>query len=294
LIARKIGEVPVLRWNLQAMLDDMDRSEVSTSILSITWPGVNLGEIAEARSLARACNEYAAKLMSDHPGRFGSFAAMPMPDVDATLREIEYSLDVLKADGICFLTSFYDEGVDRWLGDPRYAPILAELNRRKAVVYTHPTAANCCKNLLPYFNPSVVEFTADTTRTIASIVFSGSAARYPDIRWIFSHGGGTMPFIVERFTRAPLLNPKLKEAIPNGVEAELRKFYYDVAQAAHPTAMAAMRQLIPMSQVLYGTDYPFRLNGDYVKALAEHGFSAAELAAINRGNALRLLPRLAG
>ena len=276
---KKLGEPPTFGWTVERSLADMDSAGVATSILSITTPGVYIGDNAESRQIARACNEYAAKLTGDHPGRFGSFAAVPLPDVDGSLREIEYALDTLKADGVCLMTS---AGNNQWLGDAAFAPVMQELNRRRAVVYTHPTIANCCRNLIAEVPGSAIEFATDTTRTIASILFTGTAVRFPDIRWIFSHAGGTMPFITERFTRLPNANPKAAANVPNGVLPELRKFHYDIAQAAHPMALSALLKLIPVSQVMYGTDYPFRTSIDHVKGLLEHGFSAADLAAIDR------------
>jgi predicted TIM-barrel fold metal-dependent hydrolase len=216
------------------------------------------------------------------------FAVMPMPYVDATLEEIAYTLDTLKADGIGLLTSYGD----KWLGHPVFAPVLDELNRRRAVVYTHPTTANCCGNLIPDVPESIVEWGTDTTRTIASLVFSGTAARCRDVKIILSHGGGTMPFLTERFVRLPLINKSLAPRVPNGVEHELRRFYYDTAQAAHQFALASLLKLVPVSQVVFGTDFPYRTAADHVKGLTEYGFSASDLQAIDRGNALRLLPRL--
>jgi len=160
------------------------------------------------------------------------------------------------------------------------------------VAYTHPTAPNCCRSLVPDIPPAVVEYGTDTTRTIASVVFSGTAARFPDIRWIFSHAGGTMPFLTERFTRLPLQNKSLESRVPNGVAYELRKFNYDVAQAAHPMALSSLLKLVPLSQVVFGTDFPFRASADHVKGLTDYGFSASDLRAIDRDNALKLLPRL--
>src|SRR5262249_26471731 len=230
------------------------------------------GDSAAARRLARECNEYAAKLAADHPGRFGVFAAMPMPDVDGSLREIAYALDTLKADGVGLFTSYGD----RWLGDPAFTPLMEELNRRKAVCYTHPTTANCCHNVLPGVPAPIIEYGTDTTRTIASLVFSGTATRFPDIRFIFSHAGGTMPFLTERFVRLPLANKEIAARLPNGVLPELRRFHYDVAQAANPMALASLLQLVPVSQVLFGTDFPFRTSIDHVRGLAGYGFSAGD------------------
>src|SRR6266852_5916224 len=127
-------------WTPAKSIEDMDRGGVAASVVSITNPGLWFGDATVTRRLARACNEYGAKLVQEHPTRFGLFAAMPLPDVDATLKEIAHAYDTLKADGIGLFTSYGDT----WLGNPAYRPVMEELNRRKAVVHVHPTAANCC------------------------------------------------------------------------------------------------------------------------------------------------------
>jgi predicted TIM-barrel fold metal-dependent hydrolase len=280
----------VKNWTLAKTLDDMDKAGVSTSILSVTTPQVSLATPAQARSLARESNEYAAQLGSTHPGRFGSFAMLPMQDTDGALREIEYALDVLKADGIALLTSYGD----KWLGHRDYAPVMDELNRRKAVLYTHPTSANCCNDLLPNVPPSVVEFGTDTTRTIVDIVFSGTAARCPDTKFIFSHAGGTLPFLTERLIKMPVIDKSLLPRVPRGVLFELQRFYYDTAWAANPMALASLTKLVGTPQILFGSDYPYRAGEDNVKGLIDYGFAASDLRAIGRENALRLLPGIRG
>ena len=285
----KINQAPpiVKNWSVAKTLDDMDKAGVATSILSVTTPQVSFTDAANARRIARESNEWVAKLGQDNPGRFGSFAMLPMQDTDSALRELAYALDVLKADGIGLLTSYGD----KWLGHPSFAPVMDELNRRKAVLYTHPTLANCCRNLLPDVQPTVIEYGTDTTRTITDIVFSGTAARCPDLRFIFSHAGGTLPFLTERLVKAPVIEPRLAARVPKGVMYELKRFYYDTAWAAHPMALSSLTKLVDVSQILFGSDYPYRTGADNVKGLAEYGFSAADLQAIGRDNALRLLPR---
>ncbi len=279
---------PVRDWTPEKSIADMDKAGVATALTSITTPAMRFLNDADARKVARECNEYTAKLVADSKGRFGMFAVMPMPYVDATLREIAYALDTLKADGISLLTSYGD----KWLGDAALAPVMDELNRRLAVVFTHPTTANCCANLIPDVPESIVEWGTDTTRTIASLVFSGTAARCRDLKLIFSHGGGTMPFLTERFVRLPLINKNLAARVPNGVEQELQRFYYDTAQAAHPMALASLTKLVPASQIVFGSDFPYRTAADHVKGLMAFGFSASDLAAVDRENAVRLIPRL--
>jgi predicted TIM-barrel fold metal-dependent hydrolase len=162
------------------------------------------------------------------------------------------------------------------------------------LVYTHPTAANCCANLVPTQPAVMIEFGTDTTRTIADIIFSGNARRFPDIRWIFSHAGGTMPFLIERFVRHPLLVPKAKETVPDGTLTELKRFFYDTAQTSNRGSMSALAAIIPPSQIVFGTDFPYRTGSDHVKGLREAGvFTDEQIAAIERGNASKLVPRLA-
>jgi predicted TIM-barrel fold metal-dependent hydrolase len=286
----KVNQAPpiVRNWSVAKTLDDMGKAGVGTAILSVTTPQVSFADTDNARRIARESNEWVARLGKDNPGRFGSFAMLPMQDTDSALREIEYALDVLKADGIGLLTSYGD----KWLGHPSFAPVMDELNRRKAVLYTHPTAANCCRNILtPDIPPTVVEYGTDTTRTITDIVFSGTAARCPDLRFIFSHAGGTLPFLTERLIKVPVLDPKLSSRVPKGVLHELKRFYYDTAWSAHPGALASLTKLVDVSQILLGSDYPYRTGEDNVKGLLDYGFSAADLQAIWRDNAVRLLPR---
>lgn len=275
-------------WTVEHSIEQMDQSGVATSILSISNPGIWFGDSAKARKLARDNNEYGAMLVSSYPGRFGFFAALPLPDVEGSLIEIAYALDVLKADGIGLYTSYGE----KWLGNAAFEPIFAELNRRKALVYTHPTTADCCRNIQPAVSPNVVEYQTDTTRAIAELLASGTVSRYPDIRIIFSHAGGTMPFLIERFI-GWARSPQIAKNLPNGLQYELDRFYYDTAQTSNVVAMGALTKVVPDSQILFGTDYPFRTVVEHVKSLRECGvFDDKRLRAVGRTNALALLPRI--
>jgi len=279
------------RWTPEQSIEDMDRGGVAAAGVSITNPGIWFGDKGQTARLARACNDYGARLVQDHPGRFGLFAALPLPDVDATLREIAYAYDSLHTDGVGLLTSYGDA----WLGNPAYRPVMEELNRRKAVVSVHPTAANCCRNLdyAPGVGPGSIEYGTDTTRAIIGVAFSGDAVRYPDIRFIWSHGGGSVPFLAGRIEGA---SGSAKEALPNGFTSELKKFYYDLAGAANKGVIASLLQLVPATQIVFGTDFPpGGTSAAVARTLTEIGmFSEADLRAINRDNAVRLLPRLNG
>lgn len=274
-------------WSPARSLEDMDAAGVALAITSITTPGVAFGGDELARRLARECNEYGARLKADHKGRFGNFAILPWPNADASLREIEYSLDTLNAEGIGMLTNYGD----KWFGDPYFAPVFAELNRRKAVVYTHPTSANCCRNALAGIPDTAIEYGTDTSRAIVRTVFSGTSQKYPDIRFIFSHAGGTMPFLIERLTSLAK-TPQYAAQFPKGFSAEAGRFFYDTAQASNPAAMSALKKVVPMTQIVFGTDYPFRTSAEHVKNLKDCGiFSAAEIQTIERDNPKRLLTK---
>jgi len=274
-------------WTLDQRLMDMERNGVATVLCSIAPQGDPFADPSKVVQLARECNEYFARLAMDHPGRIGVFASAPLPNVDAALREIDYAFGTLKADGIALFTSYGD----KWLGDPAFNPIFEELNRRKAVLFTHPNTANCCRNLLPNIGDGTIEWGTDTTRAITNLLFSGTAARCPDVRMIFSHGGGTMPYLVERFT-ALAKSPKFASQFPAGFAAEASKFYYDTAWTTNPEAMSALSKLVPISQILFGTDFPYLTAADQIKDLKECGvYSAADLEKIENENALPLLPR---
>jgi len=272
-------------------VEDLDRVGIATAMLSITAPGVWFGDAQEARRLAREMNEYAAaKLVGDHKGRFGLFAVLPLPDVEGSLTEIEYAFDTLKADGVGVLTSYGSA----WLGDPSFAPVLTELNRRKAIVYTHPTDAACCQGLLPRVPNQMLEYPMDTTRTIASLIVSDTATRCPDVRFIFSHAGGTLIGVAGRLLGAEMTADNLAgQAKPGSRLHHLRRFYYDTAGSANPINMQALKTLVGVSQIVFGTDAPFFDGAPQVRGLQRVGFTPAELAGIERGHALTLLPRFA-
>jgi 6-methylsalicylate decarboxylase len=275
-----------LEWSPQQSLDAMEEHGVETSMLSLSTPGVWFGDADEARGMARRVNDYGAELVRNHPGRFGLFAVIPLPDTEGSLREIEYALDVLKADGIGLLTSYGD----KWLGDPAYAAVFEELNRRKAIVFVHPTTPNCCRALVPGISTIMTEVPQDTTRTIESLLFSGMLTRLKDIRFIFCHAGGTMPVVAARMTHYAPKN--LNEVLPQGVEYELKRLHYDIAVSGHRPAIAALTSLVPISQILFGSDFPYRKLGETAGTLPQIGLSEQDLAAIGRDNALALLPRL--
>ena len=276
------------RWTSEQSIDDMDKGGVAAAMVSVTNPGLWFGDKEATRRVARACNDFGAKLVQDHPKRFGLFAAMPLPDVDATLAEIAYAYDQLKVDGVGLFTSYGDT----WLGNPAFRPVMEELHRRQAVVHVHPTAANCCRNLEYGVAPGTMEYGTDTTRAIIGVAFSGDAARFPGIRFIWSHAGGSAPFLAGRIDGG---SRNAKERMPNGFIAEAKKFYYDLAGAANKGAVVSLKELVPAAQILFGTDFPpGGTSQEVAQSIAGLGlFTGNELRAINRDNAVRLLPRLA-
>jgi 6-methylsalicylate decarboxylase len=274
-------------WTAQRSLAEMDAAGVATAVASITNPGIWFGNAEPAIRLARECNEYQAQLARDHPGRFGFFAAIPLPHTNGSLREIEYALEVLKADGIGLMTNYGD----KWPGDEVFGEVFGELNRRKAVVYLHPTAPNCCRQLLPGLPDPLVEFPHDTTRAVVSLLYSGTFSRCRDIRFIFSHAGGTIPMLSGRLNETGDLFG-INKKLPNGPEFELKRLHYEIANSAHRTAFAALTNLVPASQILFGTDYPFIPIPATAGGLANLGLPTSDLEAIRRGNAVVLFPRI--
>lgn len=279
-------------WTPQFALDQMEKAGIATSLVSMTSPGIWFDDGSDpARQRARICNEYGAQMISDYPGRFGMFAAIPLPDMEGSLSEIEYALDALKLDGIGLLTS-YD---GKLLGDAAFATVFDELNRRKAKVFVHPTMS-CCGNVFPGVSGPTIEFPTDTARCIASLALTGTMARCPDIAFIFSHGGGTLPSIVQRVAGAAnhLAPEDRATRLPRGLDFELKRQYYDLASVGTaPVGMAAVLKLWPITQLTYGSDVPFGSTVAIAEGITRLGLAESDLKLIQRGNAQRLFPRFA-
>ena len=283
-------------WSAPGTVALMDEAGVATGI---AYPGPILaGTEPERLAKARLWNEFGATLGRDYPRRFGLFASLPFPFVDACLAAIDHASTELKADGFGIATS-YD---DRWLGDESFWPIYEKLDHAGAVVFVHPHDAACCTaEKLTYQRPpmdgSWIEWPMNTARTIMSLLVSGTLRRFPNIKFIFAHGGGVMPLLVQRlagFTAwAAVGDEGLKRFFPDGIETEFKRLRFECAQACSPTNMNALRSLVPDSQILFGSDYSF-----FPLAYASQQFARLDLPAhteqaIGRGNAMRLLPRWA-
>lgn len=283
-LASVVSSKPALAgWKREDSLAAMDRNGIQTAIASISTPGVWWGDDAAARILARACNEFSAELARDFPGRYGFFAALPFPDVEGSLREIAYAFDVLHATGIGLLTNCGD----RWPGDPAFAAVFDELNRRQARVFFHPTVADCCRGLIPDVGPSMIEYPMDTTRAIVSLLTSGTFARCPDVGWIFSHGGGALPMLANRISRQ--VRGVIADRVPSGAPHEFARLHFDVAAATSPPQLAALLRFAPLENVLLGTDCPYNDAATPIAELRAYGCSEAELGAIECDNPRRVL-----
>jgi predicted TIM-barrel fold metal-dependent hydrolase len=268
-------------WSPELAIAMMDDNGIAEGILSVS----SGPPIPDAPRLLQACNEAAADLRARYKGRFGSFASLPLPDVDASLKEIEHAFDDLKADGVIVFAS-YD---GHYLGEPLFAPVLAELNRRKAVVFIHP-------NQPPYAVPpiapaSVLEFPFETARTATSLIVSGALKTYPNIRFILSHAGGVLPYLVPRLTLSFSMMPGVAERVGDAAEA-FRTFYYDTALSAGPAVFAALEQVASPERITFGSDFPMAP----VPAISAFNAELERLRpplrdAVYRHNAARLLGR---
>lgn len=277
----------ITEWAPARSIENMDRHGIASAIVSIGLPGVWWGDVEAAKRLARYCNEYAAQMARDYPGRFGFFATLPMPVIADSLDEIAYALDVLHADGIGFLTSYGD----RWPGDPWFAPVWEELDRRGAVAYFHPTVPMCCQSLMPDVPVAAIEYVFDTTRAITNLLYTGTLTRFPAIRYIFSHAGGTIPFLAGRIAHVASESEKTSSRLPNGVLHELKRLRFEIATSVSAPTLGALREFTPLDQILLGTDYPYVQMEATLAEFAGTILDERTRAAIECENALALFPR---
>lgn len=288
------GGMPVPDWSPERALAIMDEIGVAGAVLSISSPHTSFLPPAEATALCREVNDYAADICRRHPDRFGAYAILPLPDVDAGLIELHRALDELQLDGVALPT----HAGGAYLGDAKFAPLLEALDARGATVFIHPTSPACFEQFGLQLPAPMIEFPFDTTRTVASLIFSGALERHPRIRFVLPHAGGTLPMLATRIANIgaipPVMGPRSKSP-PDTLKA-LAGFFYDTALSTAPHQIAALRAIAPVSQIVYGTDFPFapepslRLAEAQFQALP---FTPEERERVRWGNARGLFPTFA-
>jgi predicted TIM-barrel fold metal-dependent hydrolase len=287
-----VGGLAPMAWTKEASLSFMDDAGIDIAVLSVSTPGVHIGDGQKARRLARRCNEFVAEIIQQMPDRFAGFACLPIPDVNSSLNELAYALDELHLDGVVAFTNA--NGV--YLGDPRLDPVFQELERRKCVVYVHPNASPDPIAHTLGLPDNLIDFTTDTNRVVAQMHYTNRFARTPSVRYIFSHAGGSIPYMAARFAIIDEM-----AFVPGGDErgtaADMfRRMYWDTALSASDPVLRMLRDVAGIDQVLYGTDFPY-LRRDLAVNAKQRILQSTELNDRERTdilgrNALRLLPRL--
>jgi 6-methylsalicylate decarboxylase len=281
-----VGGLAPLRWTTEATISFMDDAGIDVAVVSLSSPGVHTG------ALARRSNEFSADLVHSRPDRFGAFACLPLPDVDASLEELSYALDVLRLDGFVLFTN--SNGV--YLGDPALEPVFEELERRKTVVYVHPNPSPDAAAHSLGLPDNLLDFPTDTNRVVAQMHYTNRFARTPNVMYIFSHAGGSIPYLAARFAIVDEMG-----FIPGGEQrgsaADMfRRIYWDTALALSDPILRMLRDVGGINQVLYGTDFPY-LRRDLAinskqRILQSSELNDLERQAILSGNASRLFPAI--
>jgi predicted TIM-barrel fold metal-dependent hydrolase len=266
-----IGQGPPLdllpEWSVERTLSLMDEHGIAACIISVP-DAANHAEGRKACEIARRINEFLAEIVVRHPSRFGVIATLPGRNIDGTLVEMAYALDILKMDGVATSTSINDV----YLGEAIFDPWFDEMNRRAVSLFIHPTIARASRPLDLGLNVAILEFMFDTTRMLTNMVLSGNKKRFSNIKMISAHAGGTVPFLVSRIQilethfgpgreRAPLSAEEIQES--------LASFYYDLTCSTSIAQLGALLELVPVSQLLMGFDIPFMPSWSIAPAIAD-------------------------
>lgn len=278
-------------WSPELALDLMDEHRIALAITSMVWPGTGFLPPDKATNLARRCNDYAAKLIAQHPARFGCFGLLPMHDMDAAIAEARYCLETLRFEGIGLFASYGE----KFLGDPFFDPLMAYLDAAAAVVHVHPAVHPSSRSLKLPWPGWLIEYVFDTTRAAVNLVFSGARERFARIRFILSHGGGTLPYLALRLALAPMIEASLRDLSRERILDGLKSFWYDNALASGPQAMSALSRVAAKERIVFGGDWPFCDASVVSEEIAE--FTASDFLApeavemIAWKNALALFPQ---
>jgi predicted TIM-barrel fold metal-dependent hydrolase len=275
----------------------MDETGIVAAVNSIASPGAYFGDVDFAVHVSRECNEGLARIVADHPHRFGGFALLPLPAVQEAAREAVYALDTLKLEGVCLLS----HAGQHYLGHPGEDELYAELDRRKAVVFIHPLR-NQAQNMPAYLYPAgITELVLDTTRAVVNLLWNGTFGKFPNIRWIMPHGAGTVPFLAYRLSTMDL-KPNIVEHLPGGsVASALRGLYYDVAEIVSPAPLKCLMATTDASHIMFGSDFPFSRHSNPAQDVRDviagfdafDGWDASTRRNIECNNAAKMFPRLA-
>jgi 6-methylsalicylate decarboxylase len=268
--------------------DVMERHAIDAAVVSLSPPGVWFGDAGLARELARLVNEETAALVRAEPARFAGLATLPLPDVEGAMAEIAYAFDELGLDGFALLSNF--DGA--YLGDPAFAPVFDELERRGAYVFVHPIQP-ATPSPLPEAPVWVQEFPFDTTRAVVDLIYSGTLERCPSIRLQLAHLGGTAPFIAHRIAEWAGRDPSRAAAAPAGALTYMERLYYDTGLSNNAVALAAVRELAGVEQIVFGTDWPYAVLPDGGDPAPGLGLGTEDRALVDGTNAAALVPRLA-
>lgn len=297
-------------WSPELALSMMDRHGISAAITSLSVPGTHFGNDAKARVLSRQCNDYYAEYVAHWPDRFGAFASTSIPDIEGACRDIEYALDTLNLDGVGLLTNYGG----KYLGHAEFDPVLNELNRRDAVVLIHPTFPPYGNSIGIGVPPFLIEYLFETTRAAVNLIFSGALDRFPRIRFILAHAGGTLPYVAWRIADIawrqladpehggkyplPLIESQAASISMDTVMSRLKCFWYDTALSPGAQTMGALATVADPQRILFGSDWPYApetMTADSIASLNEPGLlTATQRNRIDRGNALKLFPRFMG
>ncbi len=287
-----VGGIAPPPWSRASALSFLDDAGIDVAVTSISTPGVHAGDDAAARLLARRCNELAAEMMHDRPDRFAGFACVPLPDVDGALAELAYALDDLQLDGVLLFSNA--RGV--YLGDSRFTPLFDELQRRAAVVFVHPNPSPDPSAHSLGLPDTLIDFTADTTRAIAQMLYNNTFARTPDVKYIFAHAGGTVPYLAKRFGIIDEMNVIPGAQARASAAETFRHLYWDTAASWGDPVLRLLRDVAGIDRVVFGTDFPY-LRRDIALRCREDIEASPELTdsertAILGATAMTLIPRL--
>ena len=278
----------------------MNDLSLGSAILSVTAPGACiLKDKTESRTLARECNEYAASIRESDPKRFGFFATLPsLLDTEGALTEIRYALDTLSADGICVFTR-YGEGY-QYLGHEAFKPIWEECNRRSAVVFIHPTHPVDTHLISEYLPQPTLDYPHETTRTAVDMITKGVVRTYSKCKFILSHAGGTLPYLIARpaigLVHSPVATRNGYKVATVDFYEDAKKFYYDTALSGSEIQLNALTTLVPHDHILFGSDYPYAAPAiikEHTRLHDAYNFKQDARNKITRDNAVKLFPRLA-